>query len=157
MATNLFAPDGLGTTTETALTTKDGNSVLSRVYITLTSAQVLALNATPVTVIPAPATGKFIDVSSYNFRVNFNSVQYTGANNIEMRFTNGSGTKVGSDIPAASLNAASTAASYYQGTDAAGAITLNAPVVLSVPTANPAAGNSTVTIEIFYSVRDLNS
>lgn len=128
-------------------TAVDFESVDLNATITLTSAQILALHTTPITAIAA-VTGKSIVVDSYTFKLNFGTIAYTGANNVEYRYTNGSGTKVAADTPSAVLD--SSVSEGYAGIGAAGILSVNAPVVLAVPTANPAAGDGTATVTIRY-------
>lgn len=118
--------------------------------IVLTSAQVLALNSTPITLVPAPGAGKYISVDEVVATVNFNSVAYTGANAVEVRYTDGSGSKVTGDLAAAWLNSASTAG--VKSVAAAVTPLANAAVVAAVPSANPAAGNSTVKVSVLYRI-----
>lgn len=151
----MFAP--IGTTSafpqKVALVDEVGNAVYAKSKVTLTSAQILALNTTPITLISAAGAGTIIVPITYSARLNFNTTAYTGANNLELRYTNGSGTKPLADVTAAFINSAATA--YYVGADGAVVAAVNAPLVAFVPTANPAAGDSTMTIEIFYQVRDI--
>jgi hypothetical protein len=57
----------------------------------LTSANLLALRATPITVIPAPAAGKFIRVIALTAQYKFNSTAFTvGADNLGFRYVGGS-------------------------------------------------------------------
>lgn len=125
--------------------------VAERKRITLTSAQVLALFTTPVTLVAAPAAGKYISVDEVVATLNFNSVAYTGANALEIRYTDGAGAKVTGDIAAAALNAAATRTDKAIGAAVTSAVAA-APIVAAVPTANPAAGNSTLTIDVLYRV-----
>lgn len=132
----------------------NNDSILSRAYITLTSAQILALNATPITLIPAYGASTVIIVKRVTAKLNFNSVAYTGANNLETRYTDGSGAKAASDMTAAFINSAASA--FYNAPDAAVLAVANAPIVVTVPTASPAAGNSTMSIEVEFAIRKLN-
>lgn len=156
--TNLATATGATPYQEYYLSTPvNGNNdvTLGRAYITLTSAQILALNTTPITVIPAPGAGQLIQVDNAVLRLNFNTTAYTGTNAIQFSYTNGSGAVVTASPPASFLNSVATA--FYCAPDAAVLAVVNAPVVVSVPTANPAAGNSTLSIEVFYSIRNLNA
>jgi hypothetical protein len=127
------------------------DNMLKRTKVTLTSAQILALNTTPITLIPAPGAGKYISVDEIMGQMTFNSVQYTGANALEIRYTDGSGVKATGDFASAWLDLGSTRTDKVIGAAVAVAVA-NAPIVASVPTANPAAGNSTVTFDIIYRV-----
>lgn len=125
--------------------------VAERKTITLTSAQILALNTTPVALIAAPGVGKSISVDEVVFKAPASgATAYTGANAVELRYTNGSGAKVTGDIAAAALN--STSGRVDKAVAAAVTMVANAAVVAVVPTANPGAGNGTVTIDIIYRV-----
>lgn len=120
-----------------------------RVQITLTSAQILALNTTPITIVAAPGAGKYISVDEVVGKLTFNSIAYTGANNVEIRYTNGAGVKVSGDLASAWLDNASTRVDRAI-TAAASALPANAPIVASVPVANPGAGDGTVTFDVLY-------
>lgn len=122
--------------------------------ITLTAAQVKALHGTPITLITAPGAGKITTVNRISFASTFGTAAYTGSNNMEFRYTNGSGAKVTADIAFATLNFSSG----VQYSTVAGVTTelvpvANAAIVVSVPTANPAAGDSPVTLYLEYNER----
>ena len=120
--------------------------------VTLSSAQILALNATPVSLISAPGSGKSIVVDEALFKMTFGTIAYTGTNNLELRYTNGSGTKVTGDFDkTAFLNIASGSA-IYAAKGVALLVTSNAPVVAVVPTADPGAGDGVITGFIKYHV-----
>lgn len=126
------------------------DGVAQRKQLTLTSAQILALNSTPVTLVPAPGAGKYIEVLRVSAKLVFNSVAYTGANALEIRYTDGSGAKATSDLAAALINAAATRRD--SATAAAVTQVANAPVVAAVPSANPGAGDSTMVVDVLYRV-----
>lgn len=123
--------------------------VAQRKRVSLSSAQILALNTTPVTLVPAPGAGRAVDVVSVTASLTAGT-QYTGSNAVEVRYTNGSGTKVTGDLAAAWLNSATNRAD--KAVAAAATLTANAAVVAFVPTANPGAGTGTVTIDVLYRV-----
>lgn len=131
--------------------------------ITLTTAQILALHTTPVTLIPTTALRAW--QSSYQIVVpvtvdcfiSYNGIAYTGSNSLEFRYTDGSGNKCLLDIPSTFIDSASSA--YFHSIDSIStsgppifAPVAGAPVVVCVPTANPAAGNSSITFFIRYYV-----
>lgn len=117
--------------------------------VTLTSAQVLALNTTPQTLVPAPGAGRAIVVQGIVGRLTYNSAAYATNTTMEFRYTNGSGTKVAVDM--ASLLAAT--ANKTQVVDQAAAeftVLANAPVVVNAATGNPATGNSPVEFTVYF-------
>lgn len=118
---------------------------------TLTSAQILALNTTAVTLIPAYLISTII-VEGITARLNFNTTAYTGANNLEFRYTGAAGAKVTADMANTFLNSSATAYSSVSGVEAVLTPVLNAPIVVVVPTANPATGNSTLDLFIKYRI-----
>jgi hypothetical protein len=145
----------LGIARVDSLQLNDGSSanIGSTIYqkrVTLTSTQVLALHGTPVALVAAPGTGKYISISEVMGYVTFNANAYSGSNNVEFRYTDGSGAKVTGDAAAAWLNSGSSAAVKC----IAAAVTpvANAAVVAVVPVANPTAGDSTVTFELKYRI-----
>jgi hypothetical protein len=127
--------------------------VIERNRVSLSSAQIKALNTTPVTLVPAPGANKFVQVIGLAAKVSAGATPYTGANALEVRYTNGSGSKVSGDIAAAAINSSTNRVD----TAVAAAVTAvsNAPVVASVPTANPAAGDGTIELDIIYRVISL--
>ena len=119
--------------------------------VTFSSAQLLALHTTPITLVAAPGTGKTIIVDEVIWKTTYATSAYTGSNAIEIRYTDGSGSKVSADVPAAVLNISSGTQSYIS-RGASVAYTTNAAVVAVVPAADPAAGAGTATATVKYRI-----
>lgn len=66
--------------------------------VTLTAAQIKALYTTPQALVAAPWAWYFIDVASISASLDYGSAAYATYTNLEFRYTDGSGTKVASDI-----------------------------------------------------------
>lgn len=127
--------------------------VAAEVRVSLSSAQILALSATPVTLIPAPGAGKIIIVESIALQMTTTSTQYANGGALEFRYTNASGAKVSADIAAAVVTAA--AGTSY--TSVAGVTTsltnvVNSPVVVNNATAAFITGTGTGIFNIKYRV-----
>lgn len=127
----------------------------------LTSAQVLALHTTPITLVPAVGTivtaasmNSVIIVGGITAKIYSGSSAYTGANNLEFRYTDASGAKVTADIPNTFINTSANSKVFGH---VAGVTTFltpvaNSPIIVSVPVANPGAGNGRIVISVFYRV-----
>lgn len=122
--------------------------------VTLTSAQVLALNTTPITLVPAQWAWKYINVLSIVGTVDYNSVAYATNTTLEFRYTDGSGTKVTADVTTL-LTATADTAIGVKWIEAATALTANAPVIVRVATGNPATGDSPIKFKVIYEVVSL--
>lgn len=124
-----------------------------RARITLTSAQILALNTTPITLVAAGGAGTYISVDEVVATLNAGTVAYTGANAANITYTNGSGVAATGTLAAAFLNTtASTTGSVKAVAVAVTTPVVNSPIVISVGTANPGAGNGTMSLDISYRI-----
>lgn len=127
--------------------------------VTLTPTQVKALNTTPITLVPAPMPSKtaanartLIIVEGIEGYLAYGGTAYTGANALEFRYTDASGAKVTADISTTFLNASASAYSHVAGVVTELVPVSNAPIVVRVPTADPATGNSPITFQVKYRV-----
>ena len=134
---------------------KSGNAGLANNEVqvaegVITSAQLLAIHTTPIALVAAPGAGKYISVDEIVMTMNFGTIQYTGSNAVEIRYTDGSGAKATGDAASAWLDLGSTSAVKV----IAAAVTpvANAAVVAAVPVANPAAGDGTVSYSVAYRI-----
>lgn len=134
----------------------DGSSssgVSSEVQVSLSAANILALNATPITLVPAPGAGKVIIVESILLKMVTTSTQFANGGALEFRYTNASGAKVTADIAAAVVTAA--AGTSY--TSVAGVTTsltnvANAAITVNNATAAFITGTGTAVVTIRYRI-----
>jgi hypothetical protein len=153
LVTATTALDASLLSTGTVPTPRLSEDVARTASVTVTTAQVLALNTTPIALVAAPGAGKIVLIEEITCKLVFNSIAYTGSNALEFRYTDGSGAKVTADMPSAFLNSAS-GTNYQTVKSVVTTLTpvANAAVVVFVPTANPGAGNSDLAFKIKYRV-----
>lgn len=125
-------------------------TLAQRAQVTLTAAQIKALFTTPQVLVAAPGAGFYISIDEIVATLNYGTIQFTGANAVEFRYTDGSGSKVTGDAASAWLNGAATAG--VKTVSAAVTPLANAAVVAAVPSGNPAAGDSTVKFDVLYRI-----
>ena len=121
--------------------------------VPLSSAQILALNATPVTLVAAPGAGKVIAVNRITVKMVTTATQYANGGALEFRYTDASGAKVTADI-AAGVVTAGAGTSY---TSVAGVTTsltnvANAAIVIDNATAPFITGTGTAVVTIQYQI-----
>lgn len=112
----------------------------------LTSVEVLALNTTPIEIVPAPGANKALIPFMVESFVNFNSAAY--ATNTDLLFEYSSG---GTQIAILTAALAATADSVgYSPVTADGAEVLNQGIDVTEGGADPITGNSPVTVTVYY-------
>lgn len=130
---------------------------LRQSVVALTSAQILALNSTPVTLIAAPGASKIIIVEDILFEMTRTSTQYANGGALEFRYTDGSGAKVSADIASSVVTgAAGTVYNYVGGVIASFTPVVNAAVVIDNATAAFITGTGTARVFLRYHIRDVS-
>lgn len=150
---NLTALNASNLASGTLTTTLLSEDVARTASVTVATGAVLTLNSTPVELVAAPGAGKVILIEEITCKLVFNSAAYTGSNPLEIRYTNGSGAKVSADLSSAFLNS-SSGTNYATVKSVVTQLTpvANAAVVVSVPSANPGAGNSPLVFKVKYRI-----
>lgn len=136
-------------TTSSCTFTATGASIA----VSLSSANILALNATPITLIAAPGAGKAIVVRGIAVKMVTTATQYANGGALEFRYTNASGAKVSADVAAAVVTA--TAGTSY--TSVAGVTTsltnvANSAIVVDNATAPFITGTGTAVVTLTYDI-----
>jgi len=128
---------------------------------TLTAAQVKALNATAITIVPAPGAGYFIEPVSLLARLIYGTVAYDGVaagEDLAFKWTNSSGAQMLTAIEVDGFLTA-TADAYrltYPINLAANVVPVaNAPIVVHMLTGEIATGDSLLRFETTYRIRKL--
>jgi hypothetical protein len=156
---------GLSFLGELVVNTKNGRDqdqeVLHRsVCVFITSAQLLTLNATPIAVIPAPGSGRFIMVRKW-MAYKPAGTAYAGVaatEDLTLKYTNASGAQVASPIEAtgfldqatAQTAWASTKGSADNATPASALAVADAAVVAHMLVGEITTGNTGVFIKVWY-------
>lgn len=121
---------------------------------TLSAAQVLASFTTPIAIVAAPGANKAIVVHRVTAYLDYGSAAYATNTTMEVRYTNGSGTKVSADI-ASLLAATADKIQSVGGIEAETTLTANAAVVIRTATGNPVTGDSPIYVSVDYSIVEL--
>lgn len=117
--------------------------------ITITSAEVLALNTTPKQLIAAPWVWKYIIVDSLTASIDYNSAAYATNTTLQFKYTNWTWDPVVSDMSWLLNTTADKAIRWTWSTINA---IFNAPIVCLVQNWDPTAWNSDVKVNITYRV-----
>lgn len=158
----IIFPDGSVQTTAPVTPAPPAPSVIQQATVTLTSAQLLALSSTPVTLIPAPGAGFYLFPQYYTMDYAFGGTAYTCTANSSCYFSLGNPPVTASNevvvynwASAATGIIKSAASCVFYGLCGEGLIPTmtanNAPLVFSAPNALT-LGNGTLKITVNYSV-----
>lgn len=120
-------------------------------YTLLTAADILSLHDTPIVLVPNINPFESIHVEKVVMVIHNGSFAYVSANPIEIRYTDGAGDKVSSDIPAGMITSVATKTYVVNGVE--GYLSAASPVVAVVPTANPTVGNGEFDMYVYYTIQ----
>lgn len=131
------------------------NNILTA-KVTLSSAQLLAINTTPITIISAGGSGTIIELLGMNAKLTYNSIAYTLAGgDLGLYETNAAGTFIANwnilfDDFLSITTTERRAGLIYGGVVTK--LTENTPLVVTVDTGDPISGNSSVDIYVAYRI-----
>lgn len=125
--------------------------------VTLSSAQVLAIFTTPITVVAAPGAGLMVLPTAALFNYTFVSTAYTdGGGSLFLYYGSNAGTAATSSMATSGFwtltHSAATQSTIINHSNAAVTALANQPLVLQQNTANPTLGNGTLTVTVAYAV-----
>lgn len=130
----------------------------------LTSAQILALNATPVAIVAAPGANMALEFERAELFLDYNSAAYAGiaaGEDLEIRYTDGSGTMVSGCETTGFLDQTSDQLRYLypQSAAATGLFeltpTVNAALVIRLASGEVTTGNSPIYVRTWTRVRNV--
>lgn len=125
------------------------DSAVFSVKRTLSSAEILQLFTTPITLVAAPGAGKVVRPLALYLKLNYNSVPYDTNVNLRVNV----GTLLGVVLATSYLGQSTTAYSFYNtsGVNTATDPT-NTACTIAAQTGNPLNGNSTVDVVLTYCI-----
>lgn len=125
--------------------------------VAVSSADILALNATPKVLVAAPGAGRIIIVSRYTVKMVRTATPYANGGALEFRYTNASGAKVGADIAASVVTTGGAGTEYNTVGGVVSSLTpvANAAIVMDNATAAFITGTGTMIVEIDYMIKNL--
>ena len=153
--------------TERRVVTRDGvagewleGGGAAEAIVTVTTAQILALNATPVALVAAPGANKALIFDGALIWLDYNSAAYAGiaaGEDLAVKYTDGSGLQVGSCEATSFLDLTADAIRWMNPYRAASGVSditpvANAALVLQMLVGEVITGNSPLKIRTFYRV-----
>ena len=135
-----------------------GLQLLKTTVVQLSSAQILALNATPVALVAAPGTGKIISVEEILFKMVRTATAYANGGALEFRYRNASGAKVIADIAASVVTTGGAGTEYniVRGVVTSLTPVANAAIVIDNATAPFITGTGTAVVSVKYRIVTLS-
>jgi hypothetical protein len=116
--------------------------------VTISSAQILALNTTPITLVAAGGAGTVIEPITKFLFLDYNSAAYATNTNLRL-IINGSVLDTAADVL---TGAADTYRYLTAGLSSTTTNIVNQPLTIDVATGNPTAGNSPLYVYITYRI-----
>jgi hypothetical protein len=131
---------------------KLGNAIDSYVDVKLTAAQLDALNATPVTLIAAPGSGKVTVVTKVFGFLDYGTATYAGSSQVlKINYTDGSGATVATFLEAFG----EATADKYEAPAIADCYPVANAAIVAATNADWTTGDSVIYLRIHYHVVDL--
>ena len=130
-------------------------STVQYAEVEISAAEILDLFATPVELVPAPGAGLVLEFISLLLAYDWNSVAYTigTAGNLQVKYTDGAGEAVSTTRAATGfLDQVADTLSSLDKLEVTVEPAADEPLVLTVATASPTAGDSPIHAKVAYRV-----
>ena len=127
------------------------SAIIRQASLTIATADVLTLNATPIEIVAAPGAGFAIEVISATFKSTFNSVSYATNIDIDIR-TIGSSVNLTTNVAKLGFTANTINLFALKADPAADQIIENTGIEVFVETGDPTAGNSDIKVYVTYRI-----
>jgi hypothetical protein len=129
-----------------------GTSSIQSIKVAIPTAEVLALNSSPKTLIAAPGAGRIIEMIACHYYLDYNSIAY--ATNTQLRIAyNAIGNVLDAGFGIADYTSDFFVRSNLSDMTAfTSAVRVNTPIIAYVASGNPTAGNSDIYIYITYRI-----
>jgi hypothetical protein len=171
IATDIYEGEAFLNVTDARLYTRAGSTIkeiglqnslvgtLQYATRTLTSAEILALGTTPITLIAAPGAGKAIFVKNVYSRINYNTTTYSSVQlNIKINGASDGLASFTQQFLSSTVTRFGTASVAYDFAYNSSNTNILENAALQIYTsANPTAGNSTMDILVEYQILDFNT
>jgi len=128
-----------------------GGGELKRAQVTLTTAQVLALNSTPIEVV-AGITGKEIQVVNASMHLKYNTTAYATNTNMVLKASSAAAADIQARV---GINETTDSLGSFDLTSTNLNIVTGDALVVSVDGGNPTAGDSDIVVDVLYRITDL--
>ena len=131
-------------------------SVLQKAVVALTAAQIEAMYATPVSILPAPAAGQVLVIDQIIAQMKPGGTQFTGGGAVTFQYHGTAVVPHSSNVPAATINSATGTENVVP--PPTGVIQPPSATGLDITngTAAFATGNGTLVVTVFYSIMTLS-
>jgi len=131
-------------------------SLIQKAVVTLTAAQIMGMNAAPVSILPAPAAGQVIVIDQFIVQMKPGATQFTGGGAVSFQYHGTAIVPQSANIPAATVTSA--AASENVVPPPTGVIQPPAATGIDITNATAAfaTGNGVMVVTVFYSIITLS-
>jgi hypothetical protein len=138
---------------DTLFVKANGTGVIYSTSLSIPTASVLTLFATPLEIVAAPGAGYAIQVISASYKSTFNSVAYATNTTIQLQSTGATAVQCSTFINFTVSTHRHFAEAAISGAGAASTqIIENVPLMVNVATGNPTAGNSDIKVYVLYRI-----